>query len=454
MEMPTFSCLCDRGCGYHGQLGHGIEKDELSPKEVTVDFTTDIDEVIVHVACGESHTIAVSSTGAVYTWGNNSCGRTGQGKSQRIARLPRLVRGGDFATGIGGRRIIIGISASASHTACVSQEGEVFTFGSGNYGKLGHGNEDSSFVPILVKGLVGIKVAQVSCGHFHTAFCTENGGVYTCGEGENGKLGHGDYEDRYTPELVHGLDGLVVIQVQCGIDHSMALTKEGYVFTWGENGRNGKLGLLNGNEPQIQIQSLSLPNMVEELIKHKISQIATFREHSMVLANSSPCPLRLYRRNLLNREDNSDVTFLVDKNTEPVYAHTDILCDKNEYFQAMFRSNMRESIERVVRVSSCSRDTFLMLLEYIYTNAPLKRIVPPQEIVELYYLADMHFVEGLKHSCLAALEKRLSTDRVNYHKDLLEQIESYGDSCGRIKDFLFLFYFNQSCREASFVNEH
>ena len=264
--------IYQRGRGYYGQLGHGSKDDELLPKKVT----ELANEVIVDVACGGNHTAALTSKGSVYTWGNNSCGRTGHVSTHRTPRLLRKLS----------NKIVICISANGYHTACVTQEGKVFTFGSGRYGKLGHGDEVSHHTPKMIDSLEGAKVKQLSCGHYHTALCTVEGKVYTFGEGDSGKLGHGDDDDRYLPQLVQALKDYIVTKVQCGKDHSMALTSDGYVFTWGGNGLNGKLGLSYDS-----LESLSLPHVVEELLEHKASQIASFGEHSTVLVDSSPCPV-------------------------------------------------------------------------------------------------------------------------------------------------------------------
>jgi hypothetical protein len=94
---------------------------------------------------------------------------------------------------------------------------------------------------------------------------------------------------------------------------------------------------------------------------------------------------------------------------------------------------MRESLERVVEVSSCSRVIFLLFLEYIYTYA-LPKMIVTEQLVELFHLADMYFLEGLKFYCMAALERDLNDGN---HREVLEQIECFGDSCIDLKSFLF-----------------
>ena len=80
------------------------------------------------------------------------------------------------------------MSANGYHTACVTKDGELFTWGEGQYGKLGHGDENDQETPKRVEALVGVKVTIVCCGVLHTAVCTKDGCMYTFGDGELGQL--------------------------------------------------------------------------------------------------------------------------------------------------------------------------------------------------------------------------------------------------------------------------
>lgn len=88
--------------------------------------------------------------------------------------------------------------------------------------------------------MVGKKPKQVSCGGFHTAVITEDGKLYTTGGGEHGQLGHNDRVNRLKPTLVQALEGEFVSEITCGWSHSVALTANDRVYTWG-NSDHGKL---------------------------------------------------------------------------------------------------------------------------------------------------------------------------------------------------------------------
>lgn len=124
------------------------------------------------------------------------------------------------------------ISACGFHTAVVTETQELYTWGEGKFGRLGHNSERNAHTPQLVEHMAGKRPKQVSCGGFHTAVVTEDGKLYTFGGGEHGQLGHGDRINKLKPTFVQTLEGQTVIQITCGWSHSVALTNDGQVFTW------------------------------------------------------------------------------------------------------------------------------------------------------------------------------------------------------------------------------
>ena len=86
-----------------------------------------------------------------------------------------------------------------------------------------------------------VRVAQVSCGSQHFAALGTAGDVYTWGAGNYGKLGLGGRDDVATPSLVRGqLEGKTSRAVSCGDHHSAVISSEGQLLTWGR-GAQGRL---------------------------------------------------------------------------------------------------------------------------------------------------------------------------------------------------------------------
>ena len=92
-------------------------------------------------------------------------------------------------------------AAGGLHSAAVVEDGSLFVWGSGFYSQLGTGDTANRLAPTRVAGLPA-PVRQVAAGEAHTGILTEAGDLLMCGEGEAGRLGLGDEDDRTTPTLV------------------------------------------------------------------------------------------------------------------------------------------------------------------------------------------------------------------------------------------------------------
>jgi alpha-tubulin suppressor-like RCC1 family protein len=407
----------NRGQSTWGALDYSTQ-DELTPR-TPQKVQALADKVIVDVASGKYQTCVFTSTGSVFTWGYGIS--TGHGEN--IVPLPRLLQ--DLSS-----KGVVSVSATFKHVACITKAGEVLTWGNGYYGRLGHGggdDESDQYTPKRIDALVGVKSTMVSCGNYHTAVCTEDGHMYTFGRGKYGKLGHGDKENKSSPVLVKALLGKHITQVKCAITHTMALTSSGYVFTCGSV-MDGVLG-----HGSVKIECFSIPCLVEGLREQNVVQISSGSCHCAVLVNPiSPSSIRLSQEASFNNQEHSDVVLMVEN--QPLYAKIDVLTQKSDYFAAMFRSNMRESIERVVNMPSCSKASFLHLLEYLYLD---DFTVSIDDVVELWGLADMYQMEGLKYSCMGTLERGLCEENVS---QILQEAEDLSCPCDELKRVYHVYF--------------
>ena len=90
----------------------------------------------------------------------------------------------------------------------------MFSWGEGDDGKLGHGSRNNQDRPRVVEALRGKQVVEVSAGGAHSAAITALGRLYTWGKGRYGRLGHGDYDDQLKPKMVDALKSYKVTQVR------------------------------------------------------------------------------------------------------------------------------------------------------------------------------------------------------------------------------------------------
>ncbi|MDR1392846.1 MAG: FG-GAP-like repeat-containing protein [Bifidobacteriaceae bacterium] len=184
---------------------------------------------IVAVAAGEEFALALSQDGRVFSWGENNYGQLGDGTT--INRItPVLV------SGLSGQRVV-GIAAGSTHCAAVTSTGAVYTWGTNTTGALGDGTTTSRTSPVKVNGaLNGQNVKAVAAGAEFTAALTTGGRVYTWGSNYRGQVGVGDRTDHLTPVLVGGaLTGVNITGIVAAGGHTVALSQAGRVYSWGYN---------------------------------------------------------------------------------------------------------------------------------------------------------------------------------------------------------------------------
>lgn len=187
------------GLNDHGQLGHsGAETEVGLPQEVA------LPERAVAVAAGHYHTLCLSESGNVWAWGSDSQGQLGLGSSgPSKATEPRLITSLQNAK-------IVGLAAGAAHSLAVTASGEVYSWGSGDAGRLGHGGAAvlkglamrSESKPRLIRALETQRIAAVTAGHAHSACVDSHGKVFLFGGGRFYQLGFSTDLDSASPREV------------------------------------------------------------------------------------------------------------------------------------------------------------------------------------------------------------------------------------------------------------
>ena len=153
----------------------------------------------------------------MYTCGENESGKLGLDDSQLsdTSQLQKL-----FSI----NEQFITVACGGNHTVAVTRSGKLYTFGLGDKGQLGHGTSWLECqTPKQVSSLGNIHVQYVACGESHTAVITKHGNLYTCGDGRHGKLGMGEesFSNLFKLEKVTRFDNFVVQKVACGGCHTL-----------------------------------------------------------------------------------------------------------------------------------------------------------------------------------------------------------------------------------------
>ena len=242
----VYTCGSDySGCiGCDGELGDNV----LTPYKVE----SLIGKRVKKIASGDSHVVALTDEGEVYTWGCGEFGRLGFGHEDDCSVPQRVLVSKTYAS------CISDVACGRDNTFLLTTQGHLLAFGSNEDNKMAlnqtihlkqSGKREAGDVvhyvtkPTPVRALNSYRLVAVSSGKSHSAALDEYGRLLTFGSNKNGQLGVGDYKSRISPSLVRGaLNGKEVILCTCGDGFTVVATKDNHLYSWG-SGKNGRLGI-------------------------------------------------------------------------------------------------------------------------------------------------------------------------------------------------------------------
>ena len=218
--------------------------------------------------------------GEVVAWGSGANFQLGTG-STGVQALPARV---EALSAVPVRQI----SAAKFHSAALTVDGRLYTWGFGRGGRLGHpdfhgggGGSANRQVAVIeprqVAALAHCRVVAVSAAKHHTAAVTDRGRVFTWGSNRDGRLGYAGVDTQPIPKKVGGLKGLAAVEVATANKHTAVVVASGEVYTWGGNA-HGQLGYGTSGS------SFSCaPRAVEALHPKRFAKVAAAKKHTVAL---------------------------------------------------------------------------------------------------------------------------------------------------------------------------
>ncbi|KAL2269091.1 hypothetical protein VTJ83DRAFT_3937 [Remersonia thermophila] len=212
---------------------------------------------VAKICCGSNHVVALAADHSVYTWGRGTEGQLGRRHSPRVASL---LKDGLIPQKAAGLKDIVEIGTGANHSFAIDRAGRVYSWGFNNAGQTGvislpekpiepDGFDVAIPLPRLVEGLSDLpRIKHITGGDFHSLAVTIDGHVFAWGRLCSFATGHrvsglpptsvtfdsrGKPSSLVVPTILRDLPP--VSGVSAASEHSLAVTADGEVYTWGLN---------------------------------------------------------------------------------------------------------------------------------------------------------------------------------------------------------------------------
>ena len=262
-------------------LSPGLNNYELIAED-ELGNTTSITKQVYYgkqVSAGGAHSGAIVD-GQIWTWGRNNIGQTGVGYTSTLSdenhpTTPQLLAvydDGELVT-------FTSLAFNQNASIALDSEGNVWAWGDGDGGQLGLGDnddiilEDDFYTPQKISSLKDI--ISIARGYDHSVALDKDGNVYTFGENDKGQLGNTSNEDSDYPILVTLSD---IVMIAAGSDSTYAIDVNGILWGWGEN-NDGQLGQGETNTDDIT-SPIQIP------LPEAITSVAAGKAHVLALGES------------------------------------------------------------------------------------------------------------------------------------------------------------------------
>jgi alpha-tubulin suppressor-like RCC1 family protein len=237
------------GSNGSGQLGNGTSDTGAHATPGAVTLAGDTGQIL-QAAAGFGFSLARTSDDQIWSWGSNQYGQLGATNNVGTATAnPTPLPVTPSHTGA-----IISIAAGVQHALALTSSGQVLSWGDDTYGQLGRtaggGSFDSFPDTVRFPGLSGSIIA-IAAGGYHSLALSSSGQLYAWGENNEGQLGNttnnGSFNPNQTPAVVAMPAGAgTIVRIAGGIDFTLALTSSGRLYGFGDNNA-GQLGNTTNN---------------------------------------------------------------------------------------------------------------------------------------------------------------------------------------------------------------
>ncbi len=212
-----------------GLIGTGQESDSFH-KPILNQYLNN--EFITDISCGAFHSIVLTNCGEVYAWGSNRFGQIGNAcNSDQL--MPIKMKG------FNNERVVM-ISCGLWHSMALTESGRVYSWGRNDCGQLGigttGGSNEPKFVAVIDEIKFNVFIEKISCGSYHSLLLSSDGYIYAFGRNQFGELGNQKEGDELSPHRIKIETKFIYISSHWDKYISIALAQNGIYYNWGKCG--------------------------------------------------------------------------------------------------------------------------------------------------------------------------------------------------------------------------
>jgi alpha-tubulin suppressor-like RCC1 family protein len=217
------------GYNNYGQLGNGqqLSSDKYIDEPKLNVYLSENNIKISQICCGHDYSLALTKNGDVFAWGKNRFGQIGNGDC-KVVLIPYHVN--DF------NERVKAISCGEWHSMALTESGRVFSWGNNEFGQLGVGDNCNCCKPKMIE-LNDILIEKISCGSSHSLLLSRDKDIYVFGKNDVGQVGNRTQDNELTPFKISIQNKFIDIAAHYFYDFSAAQTANGEYYVWGNCGQ-------------------------------------------------------------------------------------------------------------------------------------------------------------------------------------------------------------------------
>lgn len=218
---------------------------------------------------------AAVTPGALLAWGNGSSLGTGDSTNSSVLPHDSLLPIPSLKD-----KFVTQLQGGCNTAVALASTGDVLTWGDGTAGELGNGTNSFSAAPVPVSFPGTPKITSVAAGCTYILALTADGNVLAWGDNGAGELGNGQPgKNQNRPVPVEFPNGVRVTAISAGLDFAMALTSTGQLYAWGDDGA-GELGDGGGHQLRGKPVLVHLPRNV------RATSVSAGGNHTLAMTNA------------------------------------------------------------------------------------------------------------------------------------------------------------------------